>query len=326
MSQTINLTVQETSPVNLSTEQARVIRAVSPTLDAERVEGGVQITVEDYREDPQTVVVCDGQTGPQGPEGPAGKDGKDGADGAPGVDGVSPTASVTQTATGAVVTVTDASGTTTATLTNGAPGQPGQDGADGVGVPAGGTTGQILAKKSNTNYDTEWQDAPSGGGGESWKSVELSSADYDTTLKMFVFDAGQGKEIKEVRLVGQIVYDTALSSAVLGVGFGNVSGRQSYNEFASKSATFGTAATRIMIEAEGYNLLFGSTRRSQYGRANYGGVANAYHGINVDIVANSAFETRGTNIYNNFNDPRYLHIKTPEGVSWAYIYIEYRLR
>ena len=36
-------------------------------------------------------------------------------------------------------------------------------GADGLGVPAGGTTGQILAKKTDNDYDTEWIDAPSGG-------------------------------------------------------------------------------------------------------------------------------------------------------------------
>lgn len=30
--------------------------------------------------------------------------------------------------------------------------------ADGVGVPIGGTTGQVLAKKSDENYDTEWID------------------------------------------------------------------------------------------------------------------------------------------------------------------------
>ena len=38
----------------------------------------------------------------------------------------------------------------------GATGSDGADGADGVGVIAGGTTGQILAKASNTDYDTEW--------------------------------------------------------------------------------------------------------------------------------------------------------------------------
>jgi len=34
----------------------------------------------------------------------------------------------------------------------------GADGADGLGVPAGGTTGQVLAKASNADNDTEWAD------------------------------------------------------------------------------------------------------------------------------------------------------------------------
>ena len=46
----------------------------------------------------------------------------------------------------------------------GATGATGADGADGVGVVAGGTTGQVLAKASNTDYDTEWV-AQTGGGG-----------------------------------------------------------------------------------------------------------------------------------------------------------------
>lgn len=35
-------------------------------------------------------------------------------------------------------------------------GQDGQDGQDGVGVPSGGTQGQVLAKASATDYDTTW--------------------------------------------------------------------------------------------------------------------------------------------------------------------------
>jgi hypothetical protein len=34
----------------------------------------------------------------------------------------------------------------------------------GGSVPVGGTTGQVLAKKSNADYDTEWDDAGTGGG------------------------------------------------------------------------------------------------------------------------------------------------------------------
>ena len=43
-------------------------------------------------------------------------------------------------------------------------GPAGAAGAAGVGVPTGGTAGQVLAKLSGTNYDTAWQDASTGGG------------------------------------------------------------------------------------------------------------------------------------------------------------------
>lgn len=39
----------------------------------------------------------------------------------------------------------------------------GADGTDGEGVPVGGTTGQVLAKASNTDYDTEWVNQTGGG-------------------------------------------------------------------------------------------------------------------------------------------------------------------
>lgn len=47
-------------------------------------------------------------------------------------------------------------GPTGATGATGPAGADGADGADGVGVDAGGTTGQVLAKASNTDYDTNW--------------------------------------------------------------------------------------------------------------------------------------------------------------------------
>lgn len=45
----------------------------------------------------------------------------------------------------------------------------GKRGLPGVGVPVGGTTGQVLTKKSNTNHDTEW--AVSSGGTGIWGSI-----------------------------------------------------------------------------------------------------------------------------------------------------------
>src|SRR3546814_16412777 len=35
-------------------------------------------------------------------------------------------------------------------------GAPGNDGADGLGVPPGGTTGQVLRKTSSVDNDTAW--------------------------------------------------------------------------------------------------------------------------------------------------------------------------
>ena len=54
-------------------------------------------------------------------------------------------------------------------------------GADGQGVPTGGTTGQVLKKKSNTNYDTEWGsvEALPTGGTTGQALVKHSNTNYD---------------------------------------------------------------------------------------------------------------------------------------------------
>ena len=43
-------------------------------------------------------------------------------------------------------------------------GDPGAQGPAGQGVPTGGSTGQVLAKTSSTNYATTWVNPPTGGG------------------------------------------------------------------------------------------------------------------------------------------------------------------
>lgn len=50
-------------------------------------------------------------------------------------------------------------------------GPKGDTGPAGPGVVAGGTTGQILVKKSNANYDTEWIDNTGGGGSTFTKTI-----------------------------------------------------------------------------------------------------------------------------------------------------------
>lgn len=54
------------------------------------------------------------------------------------------------------------------------------DGIDGVGVPVGGGAGQILTKKSETDYDTAWEDPPEGGGGSVEEIITMSAADFES--------------------------------------------------------------------------------------------------------------------------------------------------
>jgi len=73
----------------------------------------------------------------------------------------------------------------TFTVYNGANGE---DGLDGIGIPAGGITGQVLTKKSNNDYDTEWRTAESGGAGS---IAELNDVDLEglSNGKVLVYDS-----------------------------------------------------------------------------------------------------------------------------------------
>ena len=53
----------------------------------------------------------------------------------------------------------------------------GARGSDGVGVPEGGTTGQVLSKASGTDYDTEWTTPSAGPGGGAVSSVNSQTGD-----------------------------------------------------------------------------------------------------------------------------------------------------
>ena len=98
---------------------------------------------------PQGLPGNDGAPGSDGAQGPQGDPGTPGADGAQGIQGI-----------------------------QGIPGNDGAQGPAGPGVPAGGTTGQVLAKTSGTDYATGWTSA--GGGSDPWTKVILG-ADFTTT-------------------------------------------------------------------------------------------------------------------------------------------------
>jgi hypothetical protein len=78
-------------------------------------------------------------------------------------------------------------------------------GPSGVGIVNGGTTGQVLAKKSNADYDTEWVNQ-SGGGGGITRSIVVTSG--NTT-------AGEASLTDYVYLVAgahTITFPTAVSN------------------------------------------------------------------------------------------------------------------
>jgi hypothetical protein len=66
------------------------------------------------------------------------------------------TVSSTLTAGTTVNTTVVSSSTVQSTITGGAAGPKGDTGAAGQGIPAGGTSGQVLAKNSTSDYDTHW--------------------------------------------------------------------------------------------------------------------------------------------------------------------------
>lgn len=88
--------------------------------------------------------------------------GADGTNGINGTNGKGWTSATYDSATGKVTFVSaDGLGFTTGDLrgADGAPGATGSQGPIGLGVPAGGTVGQMLVKSSNNSYETQWTDA-----------------------------------------------------------------------------------------------------------------------------------------------------------------------
>ena len=74
-------------------------------------------------------------------------------------------------------------------------------------IPSGGNNDQILAKASNSNYDTEWIDAPTGGGGG------LTQSQVDARIQQFA-RAGNTDLVPQAKLasggsVGQVLKRTA---------------------------------------------------------------------------------------------------------------------
>lgn len=109
------------------------------------------------------LVLPKGDTGEAGTNGTNGQNGQDGANGQDGSNGSTFTPSVSAEG---IISFTNDGGLENPIPVNikgpaGQNGANGQNGTNGQGVPTGGTTGQILIKTSNTDYDTQWKSLPS---------------------------------------------------------------------------------------------------------------------------------------------------------------------
>lgn len=150
----------------------------------------------------------------------------------------------------------------------GAQGIQGPQGPAGVGVPAGGTTGQVLKKKSNTNYDTEWV---TGGGGEQvqsdwnqsdntkvdyiknkptipaaqiqsdWNQSSSSSADYIKN-KPTIPDISS-KADKATTLAGYGITDAKIVSGVITLGSDTITPLTSHQDISGKADKVGSATS-----------------------------------------------------------------------------------
>lgn len=113
------------------------------------------------------IVGPQGPTGPQGPQGIQGETGATGATGPQGIQGIQGVKGDTGD-TGPIGPKGDTGDTGPQGIQGpkgdtGDTGPAGTNGTNGVGVPVGGTTGQVLSKINATDYNTQWV-TPAGGG------------------------------------------------------------------------------------------------------------------------------------------------------------------
>lgn len=152
---------------------------VSPTARVEQT-GDNQLTLYVTDANGTTSAVLNGEAGPQGPEGPQGPAGPKGDTGEIGPQGLQ----------GPVGPKGDKGdiGPEGPQGPIGEIGPKGDTGPAGPGVPVGGTAGQVLTKKSGTDYDTEWKN-PAGGGAV--KSIKQEHLNFYPSADTITLAAGE---------------------------------------------------------------------------------------------------------------------------------------
>ena len=152
---------------------------VSPTARVEQT-GDNQATIYVTDANGTTSAVLNGEAGPQGPQGPQGPAGEKGDKGDIGP--IGPEGPVGPKGD------TGAQGAEGPQGPIGETGPKGDQGPAGPGVPTGGAAGQVLTKKSGTDYDTQWT-TPSGGGAV--KSIKQQHLGFYPSTDTLTLSAGE---------------------------------------------------------------------------------------------------------------------------------------
>lgn len=135
----------------------------------------------------------------------------------------------------------------------------GGSGAPGVGVPTGGTTGQVLAKSSDDNYATEWVDVASAP--ENLDLELLYSYDGTGGKKLTNFDCGDANLI--------LVYFTPYSSMTLPtIGCSILAARSDEQQHCSL-AVDNNIFTIFKFDMDGIFNQISQMRVTTYGSTNY---------------------------------------------------------
>ena len=168
-----------------------------------------------------------GMTGPQGPPGQQGATGSTGAQGPKGDKGdTGDTGPQGVTGPQGIQGVKGDTGNTGPIGATGPAGPTGATGTPGAGVIPGGTTGQVLAKASATDYDTEWIAAPSGVGanGVNTAAIQDSAVTSDKIADGSIMgtDINSAANIATTQIAGTAVVHSLIDAkGDLLVGTGN---------------------------------------------------------------------------------------------------------
>lgn len=98
----------------------------------------------------------------------------------------------------------------------GVAGTNGTNGTNGVGVPVGGTTGQVLSKIDGTNYNTQWTTPSSGGGGLTYIIAIMTATQANSTTT--VANVTELKATMEANAVYQVNCFVTFQSAATTTG------------------------------------------------------------------------------------------------------------